>query len=163
LLSISTAAIAGLAGCEVGETEDGASGTDTESADSPSTTADAATSEDTSTSTGADASGIGGAVMFRYDATNTGTAAEETGPTAAVTERWTFGTGDAVKSSPAVVDGTVYVGSDGGSVYALDAADGTEQWSTKFEMASVDSSPAVVDGTVYVGSDDGTVYALDES
>jgi len=35
------------------------------------------------------------------------------------TERWSYETGAWVKSSPAVIDDTVYVGSDDGSVYAL--------------------------------------------
>jgi len=33
-------------------------------------------------------------------------------------------------ASPAIVDGTVYIG--GKSAYALDAADGTEQWTHEF-------------------------------
>jgi outer membrane protein assembly factor BamB len=37
---------------------------------------------------------------------------------------WRFSTGKRVHSSPAVVDGTVYVGSNDGHVYALDAATG---------------------------------------
>ena len=35
--------------------------------------------------------------------------------------RWAYATGDAVDSSPAVAGGTVYVGRDDGTVYALDA------------------------------------------
>lgn len=55
---------------------------------------------------------------------------------------------------------TVYVGSDDGYVYALDAADGTQLWT--FETGSrVEASPTVVNGTVYVGSSDEYVYALD--
>lgn len=37
-------------------------------------------------------------------------------------EIWTVMTGGAVHSSPAVVDGTPYVGSDDGTVYALGGA-----------------------------------------
>jgi hypothetical protein len=75
------------------------------------------------------------------------------------TEQWSFDTGAGVRPSPAVVDGTVYVGSNDNSVYALSAGDGTEQWS--FDTgAGVGSSSAVVDGTVYVGSDDNSVYAI---
>jgi hypothetical protein len=44
-----------------------------------------------------------------------------TGSGAGGTERWSVGTGDRVVSSPTVVDGTVYVGSYDGHVYALDA------------------------------------------
>jgi len=59
-----------------------------------------------------------------------------------------------------VADGTVYVGMYNDNVYALDAADGTEQWSYQ-TGDDVFSSPAVADGTVYVGSTDDNVYALD--
>ena len=40
------------------------------------------------------------------------------------TPRWTHTTGGHVFSSPAVVDGTVYIGSNDNKVYALDAATG---------------------------------------
>ena len=78
----------------------------------------------------------------------------------------------AVESSPAVVDGVVYVGSGDashvgkGNVYAIDAASGAQRWS--FAAGDVVlSSPAVVDGVVYVGSgrvvgaSESNVYALD--
>jgi outer membrane protein assembly factor BamB len=65
-----------------------------------------------------------------------------------------------VNPSPAVVDGTVFVGSADENVYALDAATGTRQWAFETDD-TVFSSPAVVDGTVFVGSLDGNVYALD--
>jgi len=58
------------------------------------------------------------------------------------------------------VDGTVFVGSWDGNVYALDADDGTEQWAFQTGNA-VSNSPTVVDGTVFVGSGDGNVYALE--
>ncbi|MFC6720687.1 PQQ-binding-like beta-propeller repeat protein [Halobacteriaceae archaeon SHR40] len=78
---------------------------------------------------------------------------------------WEFRT-DRVRSSPTVVDGTVFIGSGGifvgesNNVYALDVGDGSEQW--RFETGSgVESSPTVVDGTVFVGSYDDNVYAID--
>jgi outer membrane protein assembly factor BamB/serine/threonine protein kinase len=80
--------------------------------------------------------------------------------------RWSATTGLAgnvqppVESSPAVADGTVYVGSDYGDVYALDVATGHLRWSSATEGAVV-SSPAVDGGTVYVSSEDHKVYALD--
>ena len=74
---------------------------------------------------------------------------------------WNYTTGDYVDSSPAVVNGVVYVGSDDGIVYALSAATGAKLWNyTAGYYDYVDSSPAVVGGVVYVGSDDGNVYAL---
>ncbi len=81
------------------------------------------------------------------------------------TERWRFSTNTphgGNHSSPAVVDGTVYVGSDNNYVYALDAETGDCDW--RFQTNRwVRSSPAVVDGTVYVGGTDGYVYALSAS
>ena len=64
-----------------------------------------------------------------------------------------------VYSSPAVVGGVVYIGSEDGNVYALNAANGAELWNYT-TGGTVDSSPAVVGGVVYIGSDDGNVYAL---
>ena len=67
---------------------------------------------------------------------------------------------DLYLSSPAVVDGVVYVGSGDGHCYALDAATGQLTW--KFATGDVvHSSPAVVDGTVYFGSWDTFLYAVD--
>ena len=63
-------------------------------------------------------------------------------------------------SSPAVVDGTLYVGSTDHHVYALDAATGETVWRTA-TGDWVMSSPRAVDGVVYVGSNDGCMYALD--
>jgi PKD repeat protein len=64
------------------------------------------------------------------------------------------GRGTAQASGP-----TVYVGSYW-TLYAVDAATGTEQW--VFETGDdVESSPTVVDGTVYVGSLDDNLYAVD--
>ena len=62
-------------------------------------------------------------------------------------------------SSPAVVDGKVYVGSYDNKVYCLNAATGAFIWSyTTGDY--VYSSPAVADGKVYVGSGDDKVYCL---
>jgi eukaryotic-like serine/threonine-protein kinase len=67
---------------------------------------------------------------------------------------------DVFLSSPTVVDGTVFVGSGDGNVYALDAASGKLRW--KFHTGNVvHASPAVAGGTVYVGSWDSYFYALD--
>ncbi|WP_311044666.1 serine/threonine-protein kinase [Streptomyces sp. ID38640] len=74
--------------------------------------------------------------------------------------RWRYTTGKAVTSTPAVVDGVVYIGSDDKNVYALDAATGKRKWAFAADNR-VRSSPAVADGGVYVGSADGSVYALD--
>ena len=78
-----------------------------------------------------------------------------------------FSTSNDVASSPAVVNGVVYIGSGDGNVYALNAYGGTQIWSYitgsnafSIPVNWVMSSPAVVDGVVYVGCDDGNIYAL---
>ncbi len=73
--------------------------------------------------------------------------------------KWHHHTTLLAESSPAVVDGVVYVGC-GLDVCALKATTGVKLWS--FTTGSgVESSPAVANGVVYAGSNDGNLYALD--
>ena len=44
------------------------------------------------------------------------------------TKLWNYTTGGGVYSSPAVVDGVVYIGSDDDNVYALNATNGAKLW-----------------------------------
>jgi len=76
------------------------------------------------------------------------------------TKKWAFRAGSEVTSSPAMApDGTVYVGSDDGCLYAI-SSHGTQKWRFK-TGGSIISSPAIgPDGTVYVGSGDGRLYAI---
>jgi len=95
--------------------------------------------------------------MFRHDLRHTGystSVAPNTNNTL-----WSYTTGGDVSSSPAVVDGRVYVGSWDSKVYALNATDGTLVW-TYATGSAVASSPAVFDGGLYIGSYDRKVYAL---
>ena len=70
--------------------------------------------------------------------------------------RWRFTAGDDIDSSPTVAGDAVYVGSDDGHLYALDATTGAERW--RFEVGGdVYSSPAVAAGTVYLGSGSGSI------
>ena len=70
------------------------------------------------------------------------------------------GCGPETCSSPAVAQGSVYVGTASGDLVARDAGTGSLQWSGH-TGAPVYSSPAVVDGVVYVGSDDSKLHAFD--
>lgn len=117
-----------------------------------------------------DESVVGGWPTFGHDARNTGYAPDETPPTEDVSKRWRFdfATFGVVAGPPAVEGGTVYVGTERGRVYALDATTGEEEW--RVEVGTVTATPTVaggessdsVDGpTVYVGSHDHHVYALD--
>jgi outer membrane protein assembly factor BamB len=80
--------------------------------------------------------------------------------------RWSYHMHENLYSSPVVgADGTVYVGSSGGPLYALGPpASGTAGvcgWSYRLGSSRMGWSPAIgADGTVYIGSDDGTLYAI---
>lgn len=98
--------------------------------------------------------------MFCYDHLNRGTTSATTGPRESVEPRWTFDTDDAVRTSPAVVDGTVYVGSDDGSLYAIDTESGEQEWVFETD-GPVEASPAVFGYMVFVASHDHHLYGLD--
>ena len=111
-------------------------------------------------------SGCGGqsqdAPMFRANPARTGVFPSD-GPTTLSELVWKFKTDVRnvwFGSSPAIADGVVYVGSEDGRLYALDARTGQEKWSFQ-TFQSVVSSPAVAGGMIYIGSFDGRLYALD--
>lgn len=70
-----------------------------------------------------------------------------------------FMTGGQIWSSPTHDGDTVYVGSDGGRLWALDLENLTPRW-TVATGGRVRSTPAVVDGSVFFVSDDGFLYAV---
>jgi hypothetical protein len=58
-----------------------------------------------------------------------------------------------------VANGVVYVGSNDGKVFALNASTGAELWN--FTTGGVVfNGPAVANGVVYVGSGDNNLYAF---
>jgi len=75
---------------------------------------------------------------------------------------WRAATDGDVISSPAVANGTVYVGSGDGQLYALQLATGDRKW--RYDAGSaVGSSPAVGGGLVYATARDGSIFAVDAS
>ena len=74
------------------------------------------------------------------------------------------------RSSPAVANGTLYIGTGNGRVYAFDATGVTgcsgspkvcaPLW-TSSALGFISSSPTVVNGILYIGSNDGSLYAFD--
>jgi outer membrane protein assembly factor BamB len=81
--------------------------------------------------------------------------------------RWSFESalpGSSIVSSPAVWNGTVFVGSyggggGGGCLYAMDEFGGYQVWNYS-TAAGIVSSPAVSDGMVFVGDEEGWLYAF---
>jgi outer membrane protein assembly factor BamB len=78
---------------------------------------------------------------------------------------WRYRADDELNGAPAYAGGTIFVGSDGGRVHAVDARTGRARW-----VASAFShfgrreyfyaSPVVAYGRVYAANTDGTVYAF---
>jgi polyvinyl alcohol dehydrogenase (cytochrome) len=91
------------------------------------------------------------------------------GTVGALEEAWFFNAEDAVTATPAVVDGTVYVGDWSGTFYALDLDTGEPRWTFRARVhprvyaGQIVSSAAVADvaggRTVYFGAGN-TLYAL---
>jgi outer membrane protein assembly factor BamB len=73
---------------------------------------------------------------------------------------WTYKTGGPVKSSAAIVDGRVFIGSDDKQLHCIDLKTGQKVWSLTTE-GEIESSPLVLDKLVYVGSADGGLYAVE--
>ncbi len=76
------------------------------------------------------------------------------------TSKWTFTTGDQVRSSPITIGGNVLFGSSDRHFYSVDSATGLQRW--KFATSErITSSPAVDNQYVYFGSYDYKMYAVD--
>lgn len=67
---------------------------------------------------------------------------------------------DWVRASPTVYDGTVFVGADDGTIYAIDLQTGDLEWTDETD-GGILASPTVADRTVYFGNDSVRLYALD--
>ena len=105
--------------------------------------------------------------MFHHDPAHSGSP-DNIAPTAHDL-LWSFNTitgadpySTVISSSPAVVGGVVYIGSDDGHIYALSSSSGTCVWSRALGRFAT-TSPAVVGGVVYVSVWDGLDYALNAS
>jgi len=79
-----------------------------------------------------------------------------------LTLRWAFGFPDASSAwaQPSVADGRVYVGSQNGTVYALDARSGCIRW-TFAAAGGVRTAVTLSSGIAYFGDTAANVYAVD--
>ena len=73
--------------------------------------------------------------------------------------RWRRWVNGRAASSPALHDGTLYIGSFDGALRALDPGDGSIRWTYETD-GEIWSSPAVTDTAVYVGSKDSNLHCL---
>jgi outer membrane protein assembly factor BamB len=84
-------------------------------------------------------------------------------PEAPLKLRWSFSAKDSIESSAAIADGTVFVGSMDGSLYAIDLVTGKLRWQYRTAGPVGESSPCVSDGAVYVGDLSGVFHAVNVS
>ena len=67
---------------------------------------------------------------------------------------------------PSLAGGNLYVGTDAGTVYKINTANGTTVWATNVTGAApandVNTTIAIVGGAVYVGTDNKVVHKLDD-
>jgi len=96
--------------------------------------------------------------MFHHDLALSGYSTSDAPSTNAIA--WIYNTGSSISSSPAVVNGILYVGAMDGNLYALNINSGSLAWLYD-AGAPIYSSPAVGDGNVYFLSSDGIVHAVD--
>ncbi|HIE50448.1 MAG TPA: hypothetical protein EYP85_01705 [Armatimonadetes bacterium] len=83
--------------------------------------------------------------------------AELSGP---VWARWRRRLPDSVRTQPVVTTSTVYIGSNDGRLYALDAHTGEILWERATD-GPILSSPVLAQEVIYFGSMDGMLYAVD--
>jgi len=72
---------------------------------------------------------------------------------------WEFRANGSISAFPVVSEGCLYVGSEGGLLYKLNAEKGDLVWTFK-TAGPIRVSPGVSEDTVYVGSSDEHVYAV---
>jgi outer membrane protein assembly factor BamB len=72
---------------------------------------------------------------------------------------WKFKCEDEIRGTPAISEGSLYIGSYDHNLYSLDAADGKFQWKYPTEGGIV-SRPAVADGNIYIGSEDKLLHVV---
>jgi outer membrane protein assembly factor BamB len=73
---------------------------------------------------------------------------------------WQVLTGKVIESSPAMGDGIIVFGTNGGIIIAVDPVTRKEKWRYDTGISDILSSPLIAEGNVFVGSNDGNVYAL---
>ena len=106
-------------------------------------------------------SGLGDVTMYRGDAERSGTQPGP-GPTDEPVLIWSAKTDGPIQFNPILVSGVLYVGSDDGHLYALDAMSGARRWA--FDAgAPVKGSALSASGLVAVSDAAGILHVVDAS
>ena len=87
--------------------------------------------------------------QFRGNPQLTGVSSEKLPTTLKLLWTWEGGA-ESFESSPAISDGTVYIGAQMGDLIAVDLATGKLKWRYKTGKDIGESSPAVANGIVYI-------------
>ena len=75
------------------------------------------------------------------------------------TRKWAINLGDSIMSSPLLYDGTLYVSSMDGKLYAIQPLNSKIKW-TYSTRAAIVASPIYADGLIIIGSTDHSLAAL---
>ena len=75
--------------------------------------------------------------------------------------KWSYDTGDYLKSSVVVENGVAYTGSEDGVLHAISLKTGKKKWTYKTGMA-IEAPPLLHDNRVIVGSTDSFLYSIDQ-
>ena len=106
-----------------------------------------------------DPAAIPDVTMYRVDARRSGV---QPGPVPQTTpvRIWSRTADAGIGLHPILADGVLYVGSDDGRLYALDARTGDELW--RYDAGSaLQGSAAIANGMLFASSEDGTLHAID--
>lgn len=97
--------------------------------------------------------------MYKGSAQRLGCSGLKLGPP--IQFAWKQEAGGAFYSSPAIVQGTIYLGNSDHHVYAYDLQSGALKWKSLLPERIYGSSPQVEQGRIYIACVDGCIYALD--
>lgn len=76
------------------------------------------------------------------------------------TREWSFTKLAGPPGSLLLHQGNVYLGTLGGSLYALSGGTGTQQWALECPGGRISGAPAVIGDTLYAAASDGRIYAV---
>ena len=95
---------------------------------------------------------------FRGTSTQTGASAATLPDDLAV--RWRVNLGAPPGASATIADGVVYIGTEAGRLFALNAADGAQQWRTELTIDPIYAAPTILGDFLYLGDDGGKLFAV---